>query len=97
MLESLTVPDWDFGSSASVMYPSLEAAGKVQARQSRRDEKRLLQKLIEGTVRLGGSSGKSTELFGENHAYLWRLPLLKMYTPRNLHFCNTSACTDHAQ
>ncbi|BDA41487.1 probable ribosomal RNA-processing protein 8 at C-terminar half [Coccomyxa sp. Obi] len=66
MLESLNVPDWDFNSSASMMYPSLEAAGKVQARHTRRDEKRLLQKLIEGTVRLGGSSGNSAGLTGKD-------------------------------
>lgn len=88
MLEGLHVPDWDFGSSASVMYPSLEAAGKIQARHTRRDEKRLLQKLIEGTVRLGGSSGNSVELVGEYHM-LSCLSFLKIGTFRDPHFFNT--------
>lgn len=70
MVDSLDVPDWDFASSASVAYPSLEAAGKIQARHPRRDEKRLLQKLIEGTVRLGGSPQNISGLVGKKHTAL---------------------------
>ncbi len=49
-MESFDVPDWDFTSSQSALYPSLEASGKIQAKHSKRGEDRLLQKLIHGTV-----------------------------------------------
>lgn len=53
------MPDWDFTSPASAKYPSLQAAGKVHTKHSnnnkaQREQERLLQKLIEGTVRLNG-------------------------------------------
>lgn len=62
-MESLDVPDWDFTSSASAMYPSLEASGKVQ---SKRGEEKLLQKLIQGTVRFTRSFSDATEAAGEH-------------------------------
>ena len=94
MLDALDVPDWDFASSASVMYPSLEAAGKIQARNPKRDEKRLLQKLIEGTVRLGDPFGKYAQL-NRAKQYLLLAPVISSIDqPRNLHLPNTSACSD---
>ena len=55
MMDLWEVPEWGSDAPEAIAYPSLQAAGKVgrqSGKQSRRKEETVLERLIQGTVRL---------------------------------------------
>ena len=69
LMDLWEVPEWGSDAPESSMYPSLQAAGKIgrqAGKQSKRKEETVLDRLIQGTVRLSkvvdGAGTKSSPL-----------------------------------